>query len=157
MDSNVSSWQQHHTLLNVTVFFTFCIVNLKFWVPDSYLGNACTFTLRKLIPNEERVCVCVCVCECHKQCTNLSTTARSASHRCISWHTQFLSYKYTNQLMSVLYCLTVWAKHELVFCESQWLYREVMKYVLNQMIQIVTGKLKQVTPATGEWRQKFKV
>jgi len=33
-----------------------------------------------------------------------------------------------------------------------------MKYVLNQMIQIVTGKLKQVMPAaTGDWWQKFKV
>jgi hypothetical protein len=91
-DSNISSWKQHHTLLVVTVFCIFCILNLKFWAPDTYLGNACTLTFRKLIQNEEctYVCMCVCVCDGCRQCKNLSTTASSASHCCISRHTYSL-------------------------------------------------------------------
>ena len=151
--------------------FIFWIINLKFSVPDSCLGNAWTFTLRKLILNEEHVCVCVCVClsVCVCVCVCVCVWWPQTVHKPVNKfkkcqpllyfraHIQFLSYKYMNQLMSVLYCFTVWAKQELVFCESHWLHTEVMKYILNRMIQNVTGKLKQVTPATGDWWQKIKV
>jgi hypothetical protein len=122
----------------------------------------CTLTLRKLILNEEHVCVCVCVCVCdgHIQCTNLSKTARSASHCCISGHTY--SFCLTSTWTNSCLCSTALQSEQSMNrcpvtvsdCTEKFWNMYLIKWFKSQQVQSNRYRLPQKTDDRNS-RHKF--
>jgi len=84
------------------------------------------------------MCVCVCVCDVHKQCTTCQQLQEvSVTAVFQGTHTVFVSQVHEQAHVCALLPYRL-SKAGTGF-PWQWSHRKVMKYVLNQMIQIVTG------------------